>query len=214
MGKFVIAFVLAVLALPKTIALADENPTCGGSIDATEARFISSIQSDITKRFPHAADAIAAGYVRYTAEDDTGAISYANRQWTSDPTHPSQLWYDKHGALLGADFSVPRPNGEPRPALWGIKPCRWAEFEGHVHWVATDESTGIVRYDGLWNQKWVAAGGSISQPSSDTVVKLGEAKSAADVSVVFEFPTIWDLIVWVEANPNGAFADHNPNVRP
>lgn len=54
-------------------------------------------------RFPHASDAEKAGYVRYTNEDNTGSISYANFSWTSDPTHPSQLWYDKSGNLLGAD---------------------------------------------------------------------------------------------------------------
>lgn len=208
------AFALAAVALPSIAARADETPTCGGPMSATEDQFVSSMQSDLMKRFPHAGDAIAAGFVRYTGEDDTGAISYANRQWTSDPTHPSQLWYDKRGDLLGADFSVLRPNGEPRPVLWGVDPCRWTEFEAHVHWVVTDARTGTARYDGQWNRNWVAAGGSISQPSPDTVVKLGGAKSAADVSTVFEFPTIWDLIVWVKANPKGAFAYHNPDVKP
>jgi hypothetical protein len=27
-------------------------------------------------------------------------------------------------------------------------------------------------------------------------------------------PSIWDLIVWVNPNPNGAFADKNPLVKP
>jgi hypothetical protein len=35
-----------------------------------------------------------------------------------------------------------------------------------------------------------------------------------DVPVIFLFPTIWDLIVWVKPNPAGAFADKNPDVTP
>ena len=36
----------------------------------------------------------------------------------------------------------------------------------------------------------------------------------SDVTTIFEFPTIWDLIVWVKPNPSGAFAEKNPNVHP
>ena len=205
--------VLMAFAMSLTAAArADEPPTYGGPLTRNETQFVASMQSDLGRRFPRASDAEKAGYVRYTAEDESGAISYANQQWTSDPTHPSQLWYDKHGDLLGADFSVPRPHGEPRPTLWGIEPGRWVEFDGHVHWVERDPANGTLKFDALWNKNWVAAGGSLTDPSPDTVVKLGEAKSAADVVTVFEFPTIWDLIVWVKPNPNGAFAGMNPTV--
>jgi hypothetical protein len=195
-----------------TAARADEPATYGGALTPDETQFVASIQSDLGRRFPRASDAEKSGYTRYTEEDDSGAISYANRQWVSDPRHPSQLWYDKLGDLLGADFSVPRPHGEPRPALWGINPGRWVEFDGHVHWVDRDTATGALKFDALWNKNWVAAGGSLTDPSPDTIVKLGEAKTAADVVTVFEFPTIWDLIVWVKPNPNGAFAEMNPTV--
>lgn len=210
-----VALLLVVVSGPGTIARADEGPTYEGPISPPEAQFIQSMQDDLFKRFPHAADALKAGYVRYTGVDGTGAISYANQQWVSDPTHPSQLWYDKNGNLLGADFSVPRPNGEPRPHLWGIDSGRWVEFNGHVHYVLKDPATGALTYDHwIWNQDFVAAGGSLDKPSADTVVKLGKASSAADVVTIFEFPTIWDLIVWAKTNPDGAFAYENPSVTP
>jgi hypothetical protein len=197
------------------IARADEGPTYDGPISPPEAQFIQSMQNDLYKRFPHAGDAEKAGYVRYTGIDETGSISYANRQWVSDLTHPSQLWYDKNGNLLGADFSVPRPNGEARPHLWGIDPGRWVEFDGHVHYVLKDPATGALTYDHwIWNRDFVAAGGSLDNPSADTVVKLGKATSVGNVVTIFEFPTIWDLIVWVKTNPNGAFAYKNPSVIP
>ena len=122
-------------------ARADEQATNTGPLTPSETKFVASVRADLLARFPHVSDALKAGYVRYTSADDTGAISYANQQWTADPTHPSQLWYDKDGNLMGADFSVPRPNGEPRPQLWGIDPGRWYEFNGHVHYVVKDPQT-------------------------------------------------------------------------
>ena len=188
-------------------ARADETATCKGPLSAGESAFVQSVQKDITARYPHASDAIAAGYVRYTAPDDTGAISYANQHWVSDPTHPSQLWYDVNGNLMGADFSVPRPNNEPRPQLWGIDPCRWFEFNGHIHYVARDPNTGETLYDlYVWNKAFVDNGGSLSNPSAQTLVDMGKVPAASDVLTIFEFPTIWDLIVWVKPHaPNQLF---------
>lgn len=185
-------------------ARADEQPSCTGPLTSSETAFVDSAQRDLEARFPHAADAVAAGYVRYTAPDDTGAISYANRQWVSDPTHPSQLWYSKDGDLMGADFSVPRPNGEARPHIWGILPCRWYEFNGHVHYVVRYPDTGKMLYDQwVWNNNWTTAGGSLTDPSAQTLVALKRVPSTNYVTTIFEFPTLWDLIVWV--------GPHDPN---
>jgi hypothetical protein len=199
------ALVVAFFAFA-AVARADEAPTFTGPLSPTEAQFVQSVQRDLMARFPHVSDAEKAGYVRYTSPDDTGAISYANQQWTSDPTHPSQLWYDKDGNLLGADFSVLRPNQEPRPQLWGINPGRWYELNGHVHFVVKEPDSGKMVYDQwIWNNDFAAAGGSISKPSANTLVKLGRVPSANYVATIFEFPTIWDLIVWVKPHPAGAF---------
>lgn len=187
-----------------TPASADEQATCRGPLSASETTFVQNVTRDLNARFPHASDAIAAGYVRYTAPDDTGAISYANRQWKADPTHPSQLWYDTSGNLMGADFSVPRPNSEPRPQLWGIDPCRWFEFNGHVHYVVTVPDTKQMLYDQwIWNDDFVKAGGSLSNPSANTVVNVGKVPSANYVSTIFEMPTQWDLIVWTQPHAAG-----------
>lgn len=187
-------------------ACADETATCKGPLSAGESAFVQKVQSGVSAQFPHASDAIAAGYVRYTAPDDTGAISYANRQWTADPTHPSQLFYDKDGNLMGADFSVPRPNGEPRPNLWGVDPCRWFEFNGHIHYVVHQDGGAMLYDQYVWNNDWTAAGGSLSAPSADTLVKMKRVASTSDVATIFEMPTIWDLVVWVKPHqPNQLF---------
>ena len=213
MSRLVTGLCAAFVIMLSSLARADENPTYSGPENASEIAFVHSIQADLMKRFPTAADAEKAGYVRYTDVDNTGAISYANLHWVSaDSKHPSQLWYDTSGNLLGADFSV-LATSTTRPQLWGINPGRWAEFDGHIHWVTKDPSSGKLTYD-LWlpNDKFVAAGGDVKDPSADTLVKLGKVKAASDVQTIFEFPGIWDLIVWVKPNPNGAFAEKNPNV--
>ena len=207
-AKFMAALLATVGALAlATPVSADETPTCRGPLSTSETAFVQGVQQDLTARFPHASDAVAAGYVRYTAPDDTGAISYANRQWVSDPTHPSQLWYNTDGDLMGADFSVPRPNGQPRPQLWGVDPCRWFEFNGHVHYVVREPGSNKMVYDQwIWNNDFLAAGGNLSNPSADTVVKAGRVPSADYISTIFEFPTIWDLIVWTKPHsPNQLF---------
>src|SRR5579863_4601 len=109
-------------------APADQGPTYHGPLSTAEKAFVAGIQADLMQRFPTSADAIKAGYVRYTGEDDTGAISYANKQWQSaDAQHPSQLWYDKSGHLLGADFSQ-LMTGPERPTMFGVNPGRLYEF--------------------------------------------------------------------------------------
>jgi hypothetical protein len=207
MIKQTIALVAVVFFACTVAAGADQTPTCKGPLTPSEASFVASVTKDLQARFPHVADAVKAGYVRYTKPDDTGAISYANQQWNADPTHPSQLWYDTSGNLLGADFSVPRPSGEPRPNLWGIQPCRWFEFNGHVHFVVKDPQTGKMAYDlWIWNNDFVKAGGDLNHPSAQTLVKAGRVPDAKMVTTIFEMPTQWDLIVWVKPHsPNQLF---------
>ncbi len=211
---FVMTALLVALAgaLP---ALADESPALTGKPDAAEAAFVHAMQADLSKRFATEADAERAGFVRYTNEDDTGAISYANRVWTStDVHHPSQLWYDAHGALLGADYSLPK-TGSARPHAFGLQPGRWAEFDAHIHYVAIDPATGRKLYDKyVMPPQFRAAGGDPMHPTAATLVKLKLVPSTADVATIFLFPTIWDVSVWVKPNPNGAFAEKNPLVTP
>jgi hypothetical protein len=216
MKRFLYAL-LAAIVLGSSVASADEAPTKkAAALSPSEKAFVAGIQSDLMARFATTAQAEAAGYFRYTNEDSTGAISYANLQWSSsDPKHPSQLWYDKNGKLLGADFSVLTSDSPKRPALWGVDPGRWYELDGHIHWVARDPKTGKLTYD-HWamNPSFVKAGGSIANPSATTLVAMKKVPAANDVVKIFEFPSVWDLIVWVKPNPSGAFAVKNPDVKP
>ena len=82
-------------------------PTAAPAASAAEAAFLARIMRELPERYPTPQRAIAAGYVRFTNEDDTGAISYVNvRAWdTTDPDVPAQVWYDVKGRLIGADIS-------------------------------------------------------------------------------------------------------------
>ncbi len=205
MRKGLGALVFAVVFAWGAAARADEGPSFTGPLTPTETQFVASVRQDLMARFPHVGDAEKAGYVRYTSADNTGAISYANQQWTADPTHPSQLWYDQSGNLMGADFSVPRPHGEARPQVWGIDPGRFYEFNGHVHFVA-QMPDGKMYYDQwVWNDDFVKAAGDLAKPSADTLVKLGKVPNASNVTTIFDMPTQWDLIVWLKPHPAGEF---------
>ena len=210
---FSVALSLAVCSAVR----ADESPTLKGTVSPSpsEAKFVSAMQADLSRRFATPAAAEAAGYFRYTNADDTGAISYANLQWaSSDVHHPSQLWYDKRGDLLGADYSVLK-TGKARPRLWGIAPGRWAEFDEHIHYVTKDPATGALGYDNYVDPitKYVDAGGDPKHPDAAILVKMHRVPSVDRVVKIFDFPSLWDLIVWVKPNANGAFAEKNPLVK-
>ncbi len=200
----------ALLVFSSSIGLAAD--TLPPQPQGAEVGFVSGVQKDLNARFATIAQAQAAGYFRYTGEDKTGSISYANLQWTSnDPQHPSQLWYSVDGKLLGADFSQPYVAGSP-PDLWGVNPARWTRFGAHVHWVL--DVDGKETYGATSVAKFKAAGGDPDNPQAATVVALGKAKDVSQVKHVFLFNAIWDLQVWATPNPNGAFAEMNPLVHP
>lgn len=200
-------------------------PTPAPAESSAEKQFVSSVTADLQSRFPTTSAAASAGYFQYTVEDQTGAISWVNTSyWKSDPKHPSQLWYDVKGRLIGADFSVLQSSSPARPSIWGVAPSRWLDFSpGHVHFgIKTPSGT---QFGGAGSKSMAAAGGSVTNPTAADIVNLGKLprwkrlgipppKTAADVAFVFPFPAIWDLQVWLVDNPLGAFAEHNPNVIP
>jgi hypothetical protein len=200
-------------------------PTPAPAASTAEQSFVSTVTSDLQSRFATTAQATAAGYFRYTDEDQTGAISWVNiKSWQSDEQHPSQLWYDANGRLIGADFSVLQSNSKARPEIWGVAPSRWLDFSpGHVHF-GIKTATGVA-YGGAGAKSMAKIGGTVDHPTAADVVKIGmlphyktlkipAAQTASDVAFVFPFPAIWDLQVWLVPNPLGAFAEHNPNVIP
>jgi len=181
---------------------------------AAEQPFVARATAELQKLYGTTDLAKAAGYFRYTNEDKTGAISWVNTSyWTSDETHPSQLWYDAKGDLIGVDYAQPWTDAKHPPSIWGIIPGRWFEFEGHVHFGVTQKD-GSIKYGGFESDAFKKLGGDPDNPTAADVVKAKKADSVADVAYVFPFRHVWDLEFWLVPNPNGAFAEKNPNVQP
>jgi hypothetical protein len=211
--------------MPAATATAAPAPTPAPPASASESKFTDSVTKDLQHRFGTTAAAAAAGYFRYTDEDQTGAISWVNtNNWKSDPKRPSQLWYDVNGRLIGADFSVLQAGSPKRPSVWGVSPTRWLDFSpAHVHFGV--KSASGVQYGGVGPKSMKLVGGSVTNPTAADIMKLAKTerwkvlkipspRSAADMAFVFPFPAVWDLQVWLVPNPLGAFAEHNPNVKP
>src|SRR4030081_3893977 len=111
--RSILMFAFAIALAPFAVSAADAPatpaaaPTAAPSPTASETVFLKKIMADLPKRYPNPEAANKAGYVRYTNEDETGAISYANtKAWnTTDPQVPAQLWYDVKGRFIGPDYS-------------------------------------------------------------------------------------------------------------
>ena len=209
---------LALIALCATAAFAASTPApkLPDKPLPAEVAFVTSVQTELAKSFGTPEAAEKAGFFRYTNEDKTGAISWVNPAWwnSTDVNHPSQLWYDVHGNLLGADYSVPMSQSATKPSKWGLNPERWFKFGAHVHYVYKDAAGHLVYGHAMRTKKFTDAGGDLSNPTAATIVKLGLVKDASQVVHVFAFPDLWDTEIWAKPNPKGAFADSNPLVKP
>lgn len=189
------------------------SPTPAPPLSAGEKNFVDMVTHDLQARFATTAAATKGGYFRYTDEDETGAISWVNTSyWKSDPQHPAQLWYDVNGRLIGADFSLPKADSATVPELWGVSKSRWITIPLHAHFGV--KTANGIEYNGFGPKSAAKIGASLANPTPADVVKLGKAKSVDDVAFVFPYQAIWDLQVWLVPNPLGAFAEHNPNVKP
>ena len=90
-----------------------------------------------------------------------------------------------------------------------------------MHWGFTMPD-GTLKLGAMPVQKFTDAGGTPSE--SDGAIPANKAAlvkagipgltSPDQVKFVFLHPAMWDLIVWVLPNPDGAWADANPNVTP
>jgi hypothetical protein len=207
-------------------AAAPSPPKMSPMPTAAEQPFIAKIQADIPKKYPTIAAAQKAGYFQYTGEDNTGAISYVNlKVWNSiDLDVPNQLWYDAQGRLLGVDYTILQDQSPNAPtSLFGfaIDPSRWVHRAAHMHWGFMG-ADGTLHLGAMPVQKFTDAGGTLSENVPDipankaALVKAGlpGLTDPSQVKFVFLHPAMWDLIPWVLPNPNGAWADANPNVIP
>ncbi len=200
---------MQLLAAVVLSAIVNTAPQATSFPDGAERQFIAARARELHAKFPTTADARRGGYFRYTDEDPAGIIAYANLHWESDEHHPSQLWYDERGRLIGADFSRSVTTRTRRPRLWGLSPGRWTHFIEHVHFAVR---SGHVRYGAVYVDRYREGGGDPRHPTAHPIVRLHFAKNDTDVRFVFYFPELWVASLWLVPNPLGAFADTNPSV--
>ena len=202
---------MRLLAIVALWAAMGTSPTAAAApaANAAELRFVALRAHELREKYPTTVAAQRGGYFRYTDEDRAGIIAYANLRWESDEHHPSQLWFDERGRLIGADFSRYVVDRAQRPRLWGLAPDRWTHFIEHVHFGVR---TGAVRYGAVYVDRYREAGGDPRRPTAASIVRLGFAKDERDVRFVFYFPELWVASVWLVPNPLGPFADTNPSV--
>ena len=201
----------AQMAMPMRAAPPAQTP-----LTPAEHAFYVRASTTLRKLYPDPAAAEKAGYFRFNNEDRSGAISYANRKYFETPNiaHPQQLWYDVNGRLLGGDFSQTVAAHPRAPALFGLSASRFHKVPLHVHY-GVKRPNGTIDY-GLFVRAsdFTAAGLDPLHPTAADLVKLGKVKAAADVAFVFALLNNWDAQMWLIPNPNGQFADLNPNVKP
>jgi hypothetical protein len=213
-------FLALALLLSPLSARAAAPATPAPAPSASERTFLATIMRELPKRYPTPQAAAKAGYFRYGNEDSTGAISYVNdgRYWNvTDPLHPSQLWYDVRGRLLGADYSVLQSNvpAGGKPTTLGIDPKRFSKNGAHVHYVTCTPAGACTYGKSVTRQRYAKYnGGDYRHPTAAGLVKAGAVKDAASVRHVFLYQGIWDVSVWVVPNPLGQFAETNPTVKP
>ena len=231
MNRQTVLSLIAIGAIAPSRALAQGAPAAtpppmSPQPTAAEQPFIAKIQADIPARFATIAAAQKAGFFQYTGEDKTGAISYVNlKVWNSiDLDMPNQLWYDANGRLLGVDYTILESQSPKAPATlfgYAIDPARWVHRAPHMHFGYT-AADGSLKFGAMQVQKFTDAGGVPSENVPDipankaALVKAGipGLTSPDQVKFVFLHPAMWDLIPWVLPNPDGAWADANPNVKP
>lgn len=204
------------LTLAPAVGAAQSAPPPQAPLTPTEQAFYTRIAASLPKLYPNPAAAEKAGYFRYTNEDKTGAISYENTKYfdSPDPEHPQQLWYDVQGRLLGADESQTAASSPNGPTAFGLGASRFHHIPLHIHF-GLKQPDGSIKY-GLFTRAadFTAAGLDPLHPTAADLVKLGKATSPAQVAFVFPLRENWDAQIWVIPNPDGQFADANPNVKP
>jgi hypothetical protein len=180
--------------------------------DAEEAAFIADVTKVLQDRYATTGAAEAAGYFQMTRLEDDGTVIWFNGKWDEDVSKydPNFLWYDKNGKLVGLDYQYrfgtnPKP---PGPGVYPVMPSRWSTIDAHMHFAYTLPD-GTVKRRGA-----ALLPGETDDP---TAAQLRAAKllpANAKLLWAHYHPKSWDLGFWLVPNPNGAFADLNPLVKP
>jgi len=193
------------MAMPSAKSTPTPTPAPG------EAAFIADVTQALQAKYPTAASATAGGYYQMTRLEDDGTTIWFNNKWDSNVSkyEPNFLWYDKHGKLVGLDYQYEGGATPKLPAgVYPVKASRWTTIDPHIHF-AYKLPNGTIKRRGAMLLK-----GETADPTA-TQLKVAKLLPAnATLLWAHYHPKSWDLGFWLVPNPNGAFADLNPLVKP
>ena len=214
MSHFIEAILAAAITTmtPAHAPMTMATPAMQPKPTAAESAFVSTVSAALLAKYPTAKNAEAAGYVRLTRlspEDHT--YVYTTMTYDKiDRLHPNFLWYDRKGKLVGLDYEYPKWAWPKIPSMtaYPVAASRWVTIEQHMHY-AYRIGSGPVQTHGAR-----ALPNLQKDPITAEDLKADKMLPPGATLVWAHFhPACWDLGFWLVPNPNGAFADLNPNVK-
>ena len=194
------------MAMPMASATPAPTPNPG------EAAFIASVTSTLQQRLATTAQAQTAGYYQMTRMEKDGTIIWFNDDWGKGVSKdtPNFLWFDQAGKLVGLDYEYAVSDYPQHPAAdaYPVMPSRWTTIDAHMHFAYKLPDGKIVRRGAE------ALKGVTTDPTAAQLTAAKLLPAGATLLWAHYHPKAWDLGFWTVPNPNGAFADLNPLVKP
>lgn len=212
MSQLFAAFVVAAMATTAPMThMSMATPAPQAKPNAAETAFINSVGTSLMASYPTAKEAEAAGYVRMTKLEKDGTYVYSNMTYTKiDRLHPNFLWYDRNFKLVGLDYEYAKSSSPafPGASVYPVLPSRWVTIPEHMHYAYTIGSGPVQPhgYRALPNLRH-------DPITAEELTADGLLPKGAKLVWAHYHPACWDLGFWLVPNPNGAFADLNPNVK-
>jgi hypothetical protein len=204
------AVLLAALAFAMTgAAFAATSPP----LTDEEKAFVAKSSAAVNAKYPTTETAKSAGYgLLLGSIGDDNTYDWTNFGFANvTPDHPNFLWYDRHGNIAGVDWEFPKGSSTSAPQLaaFPVRAARWVAIPEHVHYAYTVNGTvkyGVIKATpALRSAKMIDA--QLLQSNG------GKLPKGAKLNWAMYHPAVWDLAMWTVPNPDGAFADKNPNVK-
>lgn len=181
-------------------------------LTASEKAFVAKTSASLNAAYPTTATAKAAGFTMlFDTIGDDNTYDWTNMSFANvAPDHPNFLWYDRKGDLAGVDWEFPTSGNAPAPQLaaFPVLTARWVKIPEHVHYAYT--LNGKMKY-GVAKATPALRTGTITADELRT--NGAKLPKDAKLSWAMYHPAVWDLAMWTVPNPNGPFAEKNPNVK-
>jgi len=192
--------------------MAMPTPAAQPKPSAAEAAFISSVSALLLAKYPTTKEAKAAGYIQLTRLEPTDhTYNYTTMTYDKiDRLHPNFLWFDRNNKLVGLDYEYPKWAWPkiPSATAYPVAASRWVTIQQHMHYAYRMGSGPVQTHGGPALPNLQKDPITAQELTADKMLPKG-----ATLVWAHFHPACWDLGFWLVPNPNGAFADLNPNVK-